>query len=112
MIAHLQKGFPGGASGEDLTAYIGDVRDAAFDPWVRQIPVGGRGHPVQYSCLEKPMDGGGWWAAVHGVAKSWAWLRQLGTHLQKSAVCYSVAFIENKHILERFLGYRKIEQKV
>ena len=88
----------------NLTAYVGDVRDAAFDPWVRQIPVGGRGHPVQYSCLEKPLDGRGWWAAVHGFAKSWAWLRQLGTRLQNSSVCYSVAFIEkiNKHILEQF----------
>ena len=30
----------------------------------------GNGTPVQYSCLENPMDGGAWWAAVHGVAKS------------------------------------------
>ena len=30
------------------------------------------GNPLQYSCLENPMDGGDWWAAVHGVAKSWA----------------------------------------
>ena len=34
--------------------------------------VGGEGNgiPLQYSCLENPMDGGAWWAAVHGVAKS------------------------------------------
>ena len=30
----------------------------------------GDGTPLQYSCLESPMDGGAWWAAVHGVAKS------------------------------------------
>ena len=30
----------------------------------------GNGNPVRYSCLENPMDGGAWWAAVHGVAKS------------------------------------------
>ena len=30
----------------------------------------GSGTPLQYSCLENPMDGGAWWAAVHGVAKS------------------------------------------
>ena len=30
----------------------------------------GSGTPLQYSCLETPMDGGAWWAAVHGVAKS------------------------------------------
>ena len=31
----------------------------------------GNGNPLQYSCLKNPMDGGAWWAAVHGVAKSW-----------------------------------------
>ena len=36
--------------------------------WVR---IGeGNGTPLQYSCLENPMDGGAWWAAVHGVTKS------------------------------------------
>ena len=30
----------------------------------------GNGTPIQYSCLENPMDGGAWWAAVHGVARS------------------------------------------
>ena len=34
----------------------------------------GDGTPLQYSCLESPMDGGPWWAAVHGVAKSRTWL--------------------------------------
>ena len=32
------------------------------------------GTPLQYSCLENLMDGEAWWAAVHGVAKSWTWL--------------------------------------
>ena len=32
------------------------------------------GTPLQYSCLENPMDGGAWWAAVHGIAKSWTQL--------------------------------------
>ena len=34
----------------------------------------GNGTPLQYSCLENPMDGGAWWATVHGVAKSQTWL--------------------------------------
>ena len=34
----------------------------------------GNGTPLQYSCLENPMDGGAWWAAAHGVAKGWTWL--------------------------------------
>ena len=40
-----------------------------------RLPQGeGNGTPLQYSCLENPMDGGAWWAAVHGVAKSRTWL--------------------------------------
>ena len=35
----------------------------------------GNGTPLQYSCLESPMDGGAWWAAVRGVARSWTRLR-------------------------------------
>ena len=34
----------------------------------------GNGTPLQYSCLENPMDGGAWWATVHGLAKSQTWL--------------------------------------
>ena len=41
---------------------------------LRQEVGEGNGTPLQYSCLENPMDGGPWWAAVHGVAKSRTWL--------------------------------------
>ena len=34
----------------------------------------GNGNPLQYSCLENPLDGGAWWATVHGVTKSLTWL--------------------------------------
>ena len=37
----------------------------------------GNGNQLQYSCLENPMGRGAWWAAVHGVAKSWKWLNEL-----------------------------------
>ena len=43
--------------------------------WLNNIPYGeGSGTPLQYSCLENPMDRGAWWAAVHGVMKSRTWL--------------------------------------
>ena len=42
-----------------------------FNPWVRKYSGEGNGNPVQYSCLENPMDRGAWWAViVHGVAES------------------------------------------
>ena len=49
-------------------------------PAMQEIPRSGRspeegnGNPLQYYCLENPMDGGAWWAAVHGVARSWTQL--------------------------------------
>ena len=39
-------------------------------PGLGRSPGGGYGNPLQYSCLEKPMDREAWWATVHGVAKS------------------------------------------
>ena len=54
----------------EWTVYF-QVRALAF--WAHTGPLGGEGNGtrLQYSCLENPMDGGAWWAAVHGVAKSW-----------------------------------------
>ena len=39
----------------------------------------GNGNPLQYSCLENPVDGGAWWAAVYGVAQSWTRLKRLSS---------------------------------
>ena len=44
----------------------------------------GNGNPLQYSCLENPMDGGAWWATVHGVAKSRTWLSDFTSTPPKS----------------------------
>ena len=43
-------------------ACAGDMRNR-FDPWVGKIPWGGHGNPLQYSCLENPMDRRAWWAS-------------------------------------------------
>ena len=55
---------------KSLPASPGDVRDTGSTPGSGQSPGGGHGSQLQYSCLENPMDGGAWWATVHGVAKS------------------------------------------
>ena len=51
-------------------ADAGDTRDAGLIPGSGRSPGGGNGNPLQYSCLETPMDRGAWWAIVHGVTKS------------------------------------------
>ena len=60
----------------------------------------GNGTPLQYSCLENPMDGGAWWAAVHGVAKSWAQLCNFTFTfhfhaLEKEMATHSCSCLEN-----------------
>ena len=52
---------------ENLPANAGDEGST---PGSGRSPGGGNGNPLQYSCLENPMDRGAWWAVVHGVAKS------------------------------------------
>ena len=51
-------------------ASAGDVRDAGSVPGFGRSSGGGHGNPLQYSCLENPMDRGAWQATAHGVAES------------------------------------------
>ena len=52
------------------SANAGDVRDVGSIPGSGRSPGGGNDNPLQYSCLENPMDRGSWQAVVHGVAES------------------------------------------
>ena len=63
-------GFPGGASGKEPTASAGDIRDSGSISVSGRSPEGGHGNPLQYSCLENPMDRGVWQPTVHRVAES------------------------------------------
>ena len=58
--------FPGGSDGK-ASAY--NVGDSDSIPGLGRSPGEGNGNPIQYSCLENPMDGGAWWATVRGVTK-------------------------------------------
>ena len=51
---------------KNLPANAGDVGSV---PGLGRSPGEGNGNPLQYSCLEKPMDREAWWATVHGVTK-------------------------------------------
>ena len=63
-------GFPGGTVVKKLSANVGNSRDAGWIPGSGRSLAEGNGNPLQYSCLENPMDRRAWWAAVHGVTKS------------------------------------------
>ena len=56
---------------KNLPANAGDLRDMGSIPGLGRSPGEGHGNPLQYSCLENPMDRGAWQATVHGVTKSW-----------------------------------------
>ena len=51
-------------------ANVGDIRDLGSIPGSGRFHGGGNGNPLQYSCLENPMDKGAWRATVHGIAES------------------------------------------
>ena len=63
--------------GSDGKASAYNVGDLSLIPGWGRSPGEGNGYPLQYSCLENPMDRGAWWAAVHGVAKSQTWLSSI-----------------------------------
>ena len=63
--------FLGGASGKGTTCQCRRHKRPGLILVWRRSPEEGNGNPLQYSCLENPMDRGAWWATVHGVTKSW-----------------------------------------
>ena len=70
---------PDGSDGKESANNPGGPR---FDPQVRKIPWRRElaGYPLQYFCMENPMDRGAWWATVRGVAKSWTQLSNEHSH--------------------------------
>ena len=66
----LYLGFPGGSVIKDQPANPGDAGDSGLIPGWGRSPGEGYGNPLQYSCLENPMDKRAWWATVHGVTES------------------------------------------
>ena len=70
-------GFPGGSDGKESTYNMGDLGSI---PGLGRSPGGRHGNPLQYFCLENPMERGDLWAIVHRVAKSLARLKRLSVH--------------------------------
>ena len=59
--------FPGGSGGKVSVYNVGDL---GLIPGSGRSPAEGNGNPLQYYCLENPMDRGAWYATIHGVTKS------------------------------------------
>ena len=74
-------GFPGALVVKNPPANAGDIRDMDSIPGSGRAPGGGHGNPLQYSCLENPMDRGAWQYTIHRVTKSRTRLKPLSTHV-------------------------------
>ena len=90
--------FPGGSDGK---ASVYNAGDPGSSPGLGRSPGEGNSNPLQYYCLEKPMERGAWKAAVYGVAKSWTRLSDF-TSLQW--VKSPPAIQETQETLVPFLG--------
>ena len=88
------------SGGSEVKASACNAGDLGSIPGLGRSPGEGNGNPLQYPCLENPMDGGAWWAIVHGVATSQTRLSEFtftfilplekteGTKYSKPSQCY------------------------
>ena len=65
----LEMGFPGGSVVKNPPANAGDTEDLGLIPGLERSPGVGNGNPLQYACLDNPMNTGAWRATVHGVTE-------------------------------------------
>ena len=95
------------------TVTLWDIRTLTF--YLEEVQ--GNGTPLQYSCLENPMDGGAWWATVHGVAKSRTQLsnftftfhfhaleKEMATH--SSTLAWKISWVEEPGGLQSMVSQR------
>jgi len=104
--------FPGGSHGKES---ICDAGDSGLILRSERSSGEGDGYPLQYSCLENPIDRGAWWATVYGVAKSQAvteWLTLSHTFHEESLYsaqfcCESKTALKQKVCLKKLPGVKK-----
>ena len=92
-------GFPRGSDGKASSCNVGDPGSI---PGSGRSPGEGNGNPLQYSCLENPMDRGAWQATVHGVSKSRTRLSDFSSSL---LLPWHADFLPLSHLGSPFKGY-------
>ena len=94
----MHQGFPGGSEVKASACSAGDLGSI---PGLGRSPGEGNGNPLQYSCLENPMDGGAWWITFHGVAKSRTRLSDF-----TMAVQILIGSVSQQSVISKVLLYR------
>ena len=102
---YFSMGFPGGIDSKESACNAGDLDSI---PQSGRSPGRGNDNPLQYSCLENPMNRGAWWATVRGVAKSWTQLSDWHLHI-------TLSFLDgrkgNKRLMCCLLAIFRVVQK-
>ena len=98
LILLSKKVFPGGSDGKASAYNAGDLGSI---PGLGRSPGKGNSNPLQYSCLENPMDGRAWWATVPGVAKSWTRLSDFAFFLSLSKKVNSEVNLKSQFLLQK-----------
>ena len=96
-------GFPGGSVVKNSPA-TGAAGDSGSIPGSGRSPRGGHPNPLQYSCLENPMDRGAWWATVYRVEKSRIQLKRLSTHTHSLELLQTMQLWPFLHVLHMSPG--------
>ena len=90
------------SNGKERACNVGDL---GLIPRLERSPGEGHDNPLQYSCLENPMDRGAWRPTVHGVTKCWTWLKRLRIHAKEKKE-------RNEYfILSHFLEQRRLRKQ-
>ena len=79
-------------------ASVGDIKDVDSVPGLGRSPGEGKGNPLQYFCLENPIDLGALWVTVRGVAKNWTWLKWLSILSQMCPPAFTRLPPHHRHV--------------
>ena len=83
------------------SAKAGDTRDVGSVPGLRRSPGEGNGNPLQYSCLENPMDRGAWQATVHRVTKIWTQQKEISPGISLEGKMLKLKLQDFGHLMRR-----------